>query len=188
MSKRFSRLNAALRYLQKTAGGEAEDAPAGTFLAKYQDYKAGKVKIEYTRSDSSKPGSLEIKELEPFGVDPTTFVPARVPISNRSLTTIGQYGVSLTDLGVSNVSDTGLEYKGFIPAKAIIRKVGTAKDTPTNSKITGFPYKGRTDSNSATYPFGQIESKKLYGEQKAAIIAKVEAGNSLAVSFKPEFF
>jgi len=188
MGKRFSRLNSALRYLQKTAGGDASDAPAGTFLAKYQDYKAGKVKPEYTRNDASKPGSLEIRELEPFGVDPTTFVPARVPISNRALTSITGYNISLTELGVSNVSQTGLEYKSFIPAKAIIRKVGTAESTPKSSKITGFPYKGRANANSATFPFGQTESKKLYGEQKAAIIAKVEAGSNLAVSFKPEFF
>jgi hypothetical protein len=61
MARRFNNLDAALRYLRPASSGSdgvVPDAPAGTPLKRYQDWKAGKVDIDYPRSASSNPGSL----------------------------------------------------------------------------------------------------------------------------------
>jgi hypothetical protein len=67
MAKRFARLKYALSTLRTPLGtGVIPDAPTGTIARKFQDYQAGKVKLNYTRDAASKPGEILKVSILPF--------------------------------------------------------------------------------------------------------------------------
>ena len=101
MPKRFKTLNAALTYLRPTSGGDdaaVPDAPAGTALKKYQDYRSGKVRLDYTRANSSLPGETKIISLRPFALDKESTVKVTTTVSTRSFGNIGEFGLTLANL------------------------------------------------------------------------------------------
>jgi hypothetical protein len=191
MAKRFKNLEAALSYLRAPSADEnaiAPDAPAGSQLAKYQEYAAKKRAISYTRDAGSKPGNIKKIVIQPFAVDPAETLGIIVPISKRA-----QDGLTLTGLNADVLNHTatltgGISQRGFIPARATVNVVGTGDGTPENSKITGRKYQ-KKNSNSYTLPFGQGSeaTASSYAEVKAAIVAAVSAGSgNRSVSFTPE--
>lgn len=71
MSKRFNNLEAALKYLRPvgaTEETEVPDAPAGSQLRQFQDYKGGKRVVTYTRASNSNPGNMTVASLKPFAL------------------------------------------------------------------------------------------------------------------------
>lgn len=190
MSKRFKNLEAALKYLRTPgAGGQngtPPNAPVGTQLAEYQEYRAGKKVITYTRANDSKPGQLDEVKILPFAEPAASTALLFVPFSRRAQTNMTQSGVTAAALNHRTAGDAN-EAKGFTPARATVSIVGTGEGTPTPSKITGRSYK-KKNVNTFTFPFGQGEGEKVAAKVvKADIITAVSTGGTnRSVSFKPE--
>lgn len=192
MSKRFNNLEAALKYLRPpgaTESSEVPDAPTGSQLRQFQDYKAGKRVVTYVRNTSSNPGNITAAALKPFSLpaaDTTNFL---VDISQRAITNFTAAGVNATILNIDTTPEgaAGLtKVVGFTPARATIKNVTGTTGVPTPSKITGDSYKKKA-SSSYTFPFGRSTADPSYSEVKAAITAAVStAGGNKGVSFKPE--
>lgn len=192
MVKRFNNLDAALRYLRPTSaeeGAEIPDAPTGTPLRKYQDYKAGKVDLDYPRAATSLPGNLKVITLKPFALAAADTTVIKSSISARALEDLGDFALSIAVLAFDDPADSaGIDTVGFTPAKAICRNVtGTTAATKT-SKLTGLPYKSKTNTSS-TFPVGRHGTDFTWGAQKGKITTAVagSSGNK-SVSFKPERF
>lgn len=192
MAKRFNNLDAALKYLRPISTGVdgiVPDAPANTPLAKYQQYKAGKLDVDYPRAAASLPGSLEIITLKPFAFAAADTKEYRVDFSDRAQGQLATFGLTAAELGIDSVlADTDLDSDDYKPAKAVCRNITATTSTTKTSKLTGLPYKTKADA-SYTLPFGRTTANPSYAEQKAAIIAAVDgaAGNK-SVSFKSERF
>lgn len=192
MVKRFNNLDAALKYLRPATaaeGDEIPDAPAGTPLKKYQDYKAGKVDLDYPRAAASLPGEFNIIALKPFALPAANTDAYRTTISNRSAGQYALFGLTDTELGIDEtLQETDKETIGYIPAKAICRNITGTTASSKTSKLTGIPYKSKTNA-SYTFPVGRTSGNATWSEQKALIIANVAAaaGNK-SVTFKPEKF
>ncbi len=191
MVKRFNNLDAALRYLRPASTGEdgvIPDAPTGTPLRKYQDWKAGKVDIDYTRAAASNPGRLVKVSVKPFALPSASTDEYVTTISNRSQGQYGLFGLSAAELGIADVDNNDIRAKGFKPAKASCRNVTGTTPTTVTSKLTGIPYKTKADA-AYIFPFGAITAQPSYSDQKAAILAAVTAaGEAKSVSFQPEKF
>jgi hypothetical protein len=190
MVKRFNNLDAALKYLRPTGAGEGTvipDAPTGTPLKKYQDYKAGKVNLDYPRAAASLPGEINIIAIKPFALPSADTTTIRTTLSNRAQGQFSTFGLTDAELGLDlTLQDTDKEVAGFIPAKAICRNItGTTASTRT-SKLTGLPYKSKADA-SYTFPIGRTTTNPTWGQQKAFVIAQVSASSgNKSVSFKSE--
>lgn len=192
MGRRFNNLDAGLRYL-RPVGSDPDaivpDAPTGTALRKYQEYKAGKVNIDYPRAAGSLPGELNIIVLKPFGLPAADTGNYRTSISNRSAGQYSTFGLTALELGIdTTLQDTDKDAAGYIPAKAICRNITGTTASSKTSKVTGLPYKSKTNA-SYTFPVGRTTGNPSWSEQKAVIIAAVSAatGNK-SVTFKPERF
>ncbi len=146
MPRRFNNLDAALKYLRSTAAAidaPTPDAPAGSQLRQYQDFKAGKIKVTYTRDTDSNQLAIDNVSLLPFANGSASTDKYIVPISRRALNAVATAGLSLDLLNISTTL-TGAEIiSGFTPARATVRNVVGAATTPKDSKITGAPYKSR---------------------------------------------
>lgn len=191
MAKRFNNLDAALRYLRPPASGDdgvVPDAPIGTPLRKYQDWKAGKVDIDYPRAASSNPGSFDRIGIKPFALPAASTVEYVTTVSVRAQGQYALFGLSVAELGIEVPDVDDLVAKGYKPAKASCKNITGTTATTATSKLTGIPYKAKADA-SYSFPFGRTSGNPTYSDQKAAIIAAVAAaaGNK-SVSFTPEKF
>jgi hypothetical protein len=192
MTRRFSTLNAALKYLRTGDGEDAPipDAPAGTPLRLYQDWKAGKRQVNYTRESSSNPGNLDEARIKPFGLPSADTTLVLVDISRRSSGKMQEAGLSPADLNIATTGEANRIYN-FTPARAIVN-VGAAAGGDgivTTSKITGKKYKKKA-SDSFTFPFGRGAGEDAaYVKAKSEILGKVSEGTTnRSVSFKPEVY
>jgi hypothetical protein len=177
---RFRGLEASKKNLRVPGQTTQPQAPAGSILGEYQKFKAGEKNISYTRATSSNPGTMEEMQIKLFGLGATNNT-ALCRVSKRALDL--QTGVAEADLGLS-VSDGAWDFEGdFIPAKAIIKIIGTSS-TEATSKITGNKYRSKGGS-SGTLPFGQATATN-YVAQCKAIADKVNTGAARGVSFLPE--
>ncbi|YAF95173.1 MAG: hypothetical protein AB3A66_21755 [Nodularia sp. CChRGM 3473] len=191
MGRRFNNLDAALRYLRPTGqGGDGivPDAPAGTPLKKFQDWKAGKVDIDYPRAASSLPGRINRIAIKPFALPTASTDEYLTTISNRAQGQYALFGLSTTILGVEAPDNDDILARGFKPAKASCRNITGTTATTTTSKLTGIAYKSKANV-AYIFPFGAVTANNNYSEQKAAIVAAVAgSGGNKSVSFTPERF
>ena len=195
MARRFNNLKSALRYLRPpgaNANSVVPDAPEGTQLRKFQDYRAGKVVVKITRATDSLPGNETFCSLKPFALLASETDKYLVNLSHRASEAIANTGLSFIDhLNVDTTPEAtkGLEKeKGFVPAKATVSLVPIGVGTPTESKLTGDTYKKKA-TKTYTYPFGAGTTHTNYKTVKAAIIAAASTGTAnRGVSFKPEKF
>lgn len=192
MPKRFNNLDAALKYLRPPTAPEGElapDAPTGSQLRKYQDYKAGKVSVTYTRATSSNPGNIDEVSLQTFALPAANTARYIVPISSRAKTNYTTAGVSTAELNISDpIAGGAVEIFGYTPARVTIANVTGTTATTVASKLTGKPYKKKATA-TYTFPFGSKATNGSFSEVKAAITAAVAAsGGNKGVSFKPEIF
>lgn len=195
MPKRFNNLDTALKYLRPpgaTDAAESPDAPVGSQLRQYQDFKAGKRVVSYTRASGSLPGNIVSAVLRPFALPAADTSNFLVDISQRSITNIASVGLTLATLNIDTTPEGTANLTkviGFTPARAIVRNVtGTGQGTPTPSKITGASYKKKAAS-SYSFPFGRSVADPSYSEVKAAITGAIAgAGANKGVSFKPEIY
>ncbi|MEH2244595.1 hypothetical protein [Nostoc sp.] len=195
MPTRFNSLKRALHYLRPPGANESSvvpDAPEGTQLRKFQEFKSGKVVIKINRSSDSLPGNETFCALKPFALPASETTKFLVSISGRAQSHVADTGLSFTDelgIDVTPAGTAGLEKeKGFVAAKATVSVVPTGVGTSTSSKITGNSYKKKA-TKTYTYPFGASTNHPNYKTAKAAIIAKASTGTAnRGVSFKPEKF
>jgi hypothetical protein len=191
MAKRFNNLDAALKYLRPASSGSdgvIPDAPAGTPLKKYQDWKAGKVDIDYPRTASSNPGKINKISVKPFALPAASTDEYVTVISNRAQTQYALFGLAAATLGIEAPDNNDVVAKGYKPAKASCRNITGTTATSTTSKLTGIPYKSKADV-AYVFPFGRTTGNPSYSEQKVAILALViAASGTKSVSFIPEKF
>jgi hypothetical protein len=193
MARRFNNLNAALKYLRPPGATEESvipDAPAGSQLKKYQDFKAGKQVINIVRAADSLPGNIKSCALKAFGEPVASTDKFLVDISGRALTKIADTGVTEAILNIDATPEgvANLEREvGFVPARATISIVPSGAGTNTPSKITGDNYKKKA-TKTYTFPFGAGTDTPSYKQTKAAILAAVASDptKNRGVSFKPE--
>lgn len=186
MSKRFTRLEAALKYIRPGQGEVIADAPAGTPLRMYQDWKAGRRVIEYTRDEGSNPDRILKVAINPFGYPTVEGNLAIVPVSQRAI--LSSTGAAIkTAANIEDETEVGAQdLTGFIPAKAIIfAGTGTTTLNGDGSEITGLKYRKRNGA-SYTIPYGASVSKPKEMEVRAAIKAALAASPNATVSFKSE--
>lgn len=191
MGRRFKALDAALKYLRTTTqddSGVVPDAPTGSQLRFYQDYKAGKRQVEYTRDSDSKQISIDELKIKPFGFAAADTNEYIVPYSTRAKNGLASTGLELATLGADAALSGAVRVYGFTSARVVVSvRTGTTEATP-DSKITGKKYTKVGDTKTYTYPFGRTTGNPAYGEQKAAILAAVIATAGRGASFKPEKF
>jgi hypothetical protein len=84
MAKRFRALEQGLKYLRVGTSDTNPQAPAGTPLRQYQDWKAGTRTITYTREAASKPGKILKVGVNPFAYPVSAESLALVSLSKRA--------------------------------------------------------------------------------------------------------
>lgn len=184
MPKRFSRY----RFAKKVSGGEAK---ANSALEKFLKYEKGEVTPIYNRAETSKPGSLAIVYLAPFGAKETEKYQAQ--ISKRALDKRNDLigSVNLFNHLVKGASDIINVNDNYVPAKAIIAVSGSG-ETSEISQITGQRYTKETGAASYTVPFGGSAAagdNRLFTVVAKAIDAGVRAKNSeYRANFTPEIW
>ncbi|WP_414622050.1 hypothetical protein [Calothrix sp. CCY 0018] len=188
MPKRFNNLDAALKYLNPkgTDTESTSEAPTGSQLRFYQDWKSGKRAVEYGDRDAgSRPGDLKRVTVKPFAfasADTTEYI---VDLSARAETNISAAGITAAELGIKTDISSGTNVSNFQPAKITVAVVGTTT-TAGESKLTGRKYRKRAAS-SYTFPFGRTTGEAVYSEAKAALLASAQAANRV-VTYQPERF
>lgn len=185
MTKRFSRLQYALTTLRTPTGiGVIPDAPTGTIAKKFQDYKAGKVKLNYTRDDGSKPIAILKVSILPFYFGGVAGTEAIVAQSKRADDKTELDGIQTQCNQITVNFETHTKLSKFIPAKVTVFDFGTGtKSEP--SQITGVRYTTKA-GNSYTFPFGASTTEKTPGEVRKGIIAAVNTLGTASVSFSDE--
>ena len=172
---RFGDLQRALNLLRPTGAGsttgDSPDAPAGTRLRFFQDWRKGPRAVTYTRTPDSRPDKLVERRIELFNAGSTNNV-AKALVSQRANSAIGTVGLSPASLGFVT---TAASYPGkFIPAKITVYTGGARATTNEFSKLTGIPYKPRANNKSYTYPFGRVGTTN-YADTARALIADAKA-------------
>lgn len=183
MGKRFSRLNAALKYLRNPTTNVAQDPPAGSALAKYIEVRSGEKVIEVNRSADSKPKSFEVIAVKPFGFAAASTEKIQTAISERTADNLTTVGLSKTNLGIEDDITGALTLKGFQPAKAVVFDAEGTVTPNKESGITGIKY-NKKNGKSLTIPFGRTASRATFFEQKSFLVGEIAAADS--ISFKPE--
>ena len=189
MPKRFNNLDAALKYLRSTGATQdavAPDAPAGTQLRKYQDFKAGKIKVSYTRAATSNQIALDPVALLPFSGEASSTDKFIVGLSRRAKNNLTDAAVTLAVLNITETLTGANKVFGFTPATVTIRNITGTGSANKDSKITGAPYKIKGTSSSFTFPFGTKAATGSYSEVRSAILAAISADGNRSASFKPE--
>lgn len=192
MGKRFSNLNAALKYL-RAAGSDSDTiptAPAGSQLAEYQEFISKKRVVTYTRDAASRPGNLDQVGIKPFALATANTEVYVVDLSARAKSALAgtTTGVTAEILNHADIDGDSKIVRGFTPARATISVTPEGDGTITTSKITGAKYRQK-NTVSYTFPFGRGADDTNLADTRSAIIAGVAAGNAnRGVSFKPEIF
>lgn len=190
MPKRFNNLDAALKYMNPsgTDGNSSSEAPAGSQLRLYQDWKSGKRAVEYgDRPAGSEPGNLLRVTIKPFAfaaADTSLYV---VDLSARAQTNYANAGLSAASLGIGTDTSNAVTVPNFSPARITVTTAPTGAATTQTSKLTGRRYKKKA-VNSFTFPFGRITAEPTYAGAKAALLAGAVGATNRTATFQPEIY
>ena len=186
MSKRFKILDGALNYLRTTAEGDNPEAPQGTPLREYQEWKKGARNVEYERAPDSLPEALNDVKINPFYYDVGNTNLIIVPLSSRvqEQTSMNPFlGAANIDAGETN---PGRRLAGFIPAKCTVAIPDSTKDNDNaTSKLTGVKYK-KKGFRTYTFPYGANTANPREREVRIRILAAVPENANYTVSFTSE--
>lgn len=186
MSRRFKILEGALDYLRTSAETDNPDAPAGTPLKLYQDWKKGARNVTYVRAAASKPGELLEVAVNPFGLALDGANIFRVPLSKRAKDNTPGAGTLVAANIVQEVPNTAKENRGFLPAKATISvPSGSTSTGLETSKLTGVKYRAN-NKVSYTIPYGKKTGVLVESEVRAAILGAVGNVTGAQVTFESE--
>ena len=185
--RRFSKLLGGLNYLRPIGGGVSPEAPSGTPLRNFQEYRAGRVNRTVTRSATSNPGVKTLYRLELFSLA-TTNDTADYKVGQRARDGLSQIqGLTLQLLGLTLSVPGGdpPQFSGrFSPAKVTcFRREGTGTGGTRRSQITGINRR-TVNGNSYTLPFGKVAETDRYRDRASTINRATGAG--VICSFTPE--
>ena len=185
MTRRFSRLNFALRSLSRPDNeGDQVAAPSGSILRNYQEIREGSRRVNYTRDANSRQIAIDQVTILPFytGANPDEGV--IVPISRRANTAeaASNFRSAANHLDVDAENHDVISR--FQPARVI---VGISSGTPTErtSQITRETYLAR-DRDSYTIPYGGAAGETFEGAVRATIIEAANDSPNITLSFRPE--
>lgn len=188
--QRFGNLLAGLNYLRPITGGSVSgEAPVGTPLRNFQEYRAGRVRRTVTRAENSYPGRRSNYKINLFS-EPNTSNLAITTLGSRARGNLTGLSLDLDVLGLEAIA-TGQtvtpQFTGrFTPAKVTcFRSTATGRGTPTNSRITGLSYRQK-EGSSNTFPFGRASSGATQGYRERAIAIDSATGPTVTCSFTPE--
>ena len=185
-TKRFKILDGALDYLRTTDEGVNPDAPTGTPLKLYQDWKKGARNVTYERTAASKPGELLTVSIVPFGLAEADTAGYRVPLSLRAKNNIPGTNTLVAANIQQDVPPGADDAYGFVPAKATITvPSGTNSTAEVTSKLTGVKY-APSNTVSYTIPMGQKTTTTREIRVREAILAAVSDVAGVGVSFTSE--
>ena len=186
MNKRFKILDGALDYLRTTDEGDNPDAPAGTPLKLYQDWKKGSRNVTYTRAGNSLPGELVTVVINPFGLELDGTNLYKVPLSKRTQENLpGAAPLTAANIA-TDVPSTAKQIRNFLPAKATVSvPSGSTTTTPVSSKLTGIPYKP-SNRVSYTFPYGKKTGVLLEASVRADITNAFNGLTDVQISFESE--
>ena len=186
MAKRFKILEGALDYLRTQDDGANPDAPTGTPLALYQEWKKGARNVTYDRDDASKPGELLEVSVNPFGLELDGANIYIVPLSKRVKDNIPGTSTLTAANITEEVPNTAKRVKGFIPAKAVISvPSGSTSTQDKTSKLTGVKY-APSNRVSYTIPYGQKTGVVRENAVRAAITEALSTVTGASVTFESE--
>lgn len=186
MTKRFKILDGALNYLRTNSDEANPDAPAGTPLKQYQDWKKGARNIEYTRQADSLPEALNDVKIIPFyyetNVSNLTIVPLSKRVQDESLMNAFLTAANV-DAGETN---PGRRLNGFIPAKCTVSIPDSTRDNANaTSKLTGVSYK-KKGAKTYTFPYGASTTDQREQSVRNKILAAVPNGSNYTLTFNSE--
>ena len=186
MSKRFKILDGALDYL-RTAGDDANpDAPAGTPLKQYQDWKKGARNVTYTRDTQSLPEELVEVAINPFYYDVSAQSLTRVPISRRTLEYAPVNALRAAGNITSPAPNTATNLEKFFPAQCTVSIPDTTRNSPNaTSQLTGVRY-NKKGYRSYTFPYGASTDATRESEVRGNIKAALPADNNYQLQFTSE--
>lgn len=186
MTKRYKVLEGALDYLRTTDEGANPDAPVGTPLRQYQDWRKGARNVTYDRAADSLPEELIDVAVNPFYFDVGAQTLTRVPISNRTLTHAPINALREAANITNPVPPTAGDLRGFFPAQCTVSIPDTTKNNPNAvSKITGVAY-NKKGYRSFTFPYGAAAQANRESEVRGNILAAVAQGSNFQVQFTSE--
>ena len=184
--KRFKILEGALDYLRTTDEGANPDAPAGTPLKEYQDWKKGARNVSYDRTADSLPEALVDVAINPFYFDVTAQSLTRVPISKRVLDFTGINAARNAGNITTAVTPVIQELAGFFPAQCTVSIPDTTKDNANaTSKLTGVKYK-KKGFRSYTFPYGAKADAARESIVRGEIRAAIGNDNNYQLQFTSE--
>lgn len=186
MAKRFRALERALKYIQSPTSVTPVDAPTGSALRLYQDWKGKKRTITYERDTNSNPDKILRVAVNPFAYEPEATNLAIVAYSQRASTA----GVATSMASSGNITlevpEGAQNLKGFRPAKAtVFIGTGSTGGTPEPSSITGIKYKKRPGT-SYSFPYGCSSTDKRESEVRKKIRIALKTVANSSVSFTSE--
>lgn len=186
MTKRFKILDGALNYLRTNSTEANPDAPAGTPLKAYQDWKKGARNVTYDRPDGSNPEKLIDVAVIPFYFDPVETSLTRIPISKR----VQDFTGISTLRGAANITvDVPAEVqdlRGFFPAQCTVSVPDASRDNPNaESSLTGVKY-NKKGARSYTFPYGASGTAERESDVRANIRAAVPQGANYQLQFTSE--
>lgn len=186
MGKKYKILDGALDYLRTTAEGDNPEAPVGTPLRQYQDWKKGTRNITYTRSADSLPENLIDVAVNPFYYDVSAASLTKTVMSQR---TKGFSGINALRTA-ANITDpvpaTATSLRGFFPAQCTVSVPDSTKDdNNATSQLTGLKYK-KKGKRSYTFPYGAKADADRESEVRGNIAAAVVADSNYELQFTSE--
>lgn len=169
MSKRFKILNGALDYLRTNDEGANPDAPTGTPLKLYQDWKKGARNISYDTSNWKPSGGLAQGVINPFGLSFGVGNLVSVPVSEKSKSN-GALSAAFNAGGLAfNEEADPRKLAKFKPATCTVSAPDASKnDADAKSKLTGVEY-NKIGRQSWTFPYGRPNDTAVESEIRAAI-------------------
>ena len=188
MGKRFKVLEGALKYLATSDDAPNPQAPAGTPLRRFQEYKSRERLISYDRAADSMPEELLKVMINPFGEpfeDANKYI---VDLSKRvnDATPINVFKVPAGI--IEAVTPEANLVKGFIPAKCTISIPDTGRDdNNATSKFTGVKY-NKIGKRSYTFPYGASDASDRESTVRGKILDTVPTETNYGITFTSEKF
>lgn len=183
MGQRFNNLQFAYEALV-LGNFNVEQLPANNPIRKYYEWRSDPEKRQIgDRVASSKPGSLELIGIIPFGQDHAADTGFAVKASSRSITKAS--GIAALNTQFDNAATLPAGYirnPGFTPAKCIFAQEQSG--TTQTSVITGKRYT-KTQGPSWTIPIGQGSTREFEIEVQTDILNHASL-DPYVVTFTPE--
>lgn len=184
--KRFKILEGALDYLRTNDEAANPDAPAGTPLKEYQDWKKGARNVSYDRPADSLPEALVDVAINPFYFDVSAQSLTRVPISRRVLNFAGISTVRNAANITTSITPIVQELAGFFPAQCTVSIPDSTRDNDNaESKLTGVKYK-KKGFRSYTFPYGAKADANRESAVRGEIRTAVGNNNNFQLQFTSE--